>query len=279
MSELVVRRLLVDMDRAIARDWCDGDAFKSAFFNALSMSFPEGEQFFIDSVRAGLADLPQEGQRQHAQAVKGFIGQEATHRRLHGQYNQHLTALGYANDWQRRIVKRRQRLEGKDARHWVAVTAGYEHFTAILARWLVARPDVLGQDDARLATLWLWHSAEESEHRSVAFDLYRALGGSEVWRKRWFWLVTAFFVSDVARQTWSILRRDAKQWRASTWRSAWVFLWGRGGMVRAIWSDWRAYWSSDFHPLHQDDAAARDWLAAHAQDYRVVGDAAVPAAV
>ncbi|MBK6595389.1 MAG: metal-dependent hydrolase [Burkholderiales bacterium] len=38
----------------------------------------------------------------------------------------------------------------------------------------------------RLKTLWLWHSAEESEHRSTAFDIYLALGGSREWRVRVF---------------------------------------------------------------------------------------------
>ncbi|MFL6717281.1 MAG: metal-dependent hydrolase, partial [Burkholderiaceae bacterium] len=53
MTDLVVRRLLIDREAPFARHWCGGDAFRTAFFNALSMSFPIGEQFFIDSVRNG----------------------------------------------------------------------------------------------------------------------------------------------------------------------------------------------------------------------------------
>ena len=53
MTDLVVRRLLVDMEAPIARHWCRGEAFATAWLNALSLSFPVGEQFFIDSVRAG----------------------------------------------------------------------------------------------------------------------------------------------------------------------------------------------------------------------------------
>ena len=40
MSELAVRKLLVDLTTPFEKRWCGGDAFKSAFFNALSMSFP-----------------------------------------------------------------------------------------------------------------------------------------------------------------------------------------------------------------------------------------------
>src|SRR6476659_9633795 len=90
MTDLVVRRLLVDMEQPIARHWCGGDAFRTALFNALSMSFPVGEQFFIDSVRDGSKALPPELQAKHQADVQGFIGQEATHRRLHALYNEHL---------------------------------------------------------------------------------------------------------------------------------------------------------------------------------------------
>ena len=83
MTDLVVRRLLVDMEAPIARHWCAGDAFRTALFNALSMSFPVGEQFFIDSVRDGFKALPPEQQERFRAEVQGFIGQEATHRRLH----------------------------------------------------------------------------------------------------------------------------------------------------------------------------------------------------
>ena len=57
MTELVVRRLLIDMQAPIARHWCGGDAFRTALFNALSMSFPVGEQFFIDAFNVFLVTL------------------------------------------------------------------------------------------------------------------------------------------------------------------------------------------------------------------------------
>ena len=54
MTDLTVRRLLIDLETPIDRHWFGGDAFRTALFNALSMSFPIGEQFFIDSVRGGM---------------------------------------------------------------------------------------------------------------------------------------------------------------------------------------------------------------------------------
>lgn len=78
MTDLVVRRLLIDLETPFTRHWCGGDAFRSALFNALSMSFPIGEQFFIDAVKNGLKTLPSEQQEKFRAEVQGFIGQEAT---------------------------------------------------------------------------------------------------------------------------------------------------------------------------------------------------------
>lgn len=271
MPHLAVRRLLVDMEAPIARHWCDGDPFRTAFFNALSMSFPVGEQFFIDAVRDGFEALPEPARSRLADEVHGFIGQEATHRRLHGLYNDHLLRLGLHNAWGPRAAERQQVLSGKDVRHRLAITAAYEHFTAILADWLLHHPQVLGSRDERLATLWLWHSAEESEHKSTAFDLYQALGGNHAWRIRWFRRVTIMFVGDVLRQTLLNLRRDGTLWRWATWRSAARYLFGRAGLVRCTMSPWSDYLCRDFHPRQHDSGAAERWLADHGDRFRPVG--------
>src|SRR5262245_59650052 len=42
------------------RPWLNDDPFASAFFNALSVTFPQGERFFMDSVRRYKAQLPPE---------------------------------------------------------------------------------------------------------------------------------------------------------------------------------------------------------------------------
>ena len=66
---------------------------------------------------------------------------------------------------------------------------------------LLAQPTLLAGAQPRLRDLWLWHSSEETEHRSTAFDLYRALGGNERWRLRLFRVVSFYFATDLLRQT------------------------------------------------------------------------------
>lgn len=271
MTDLVVRRLLVDLEAPIAARWCGGDAFRTALFNALSMSFPVGEQFFIDSVRGGLEAVPPEQRGRFASDVRGFVGQEATHRRLHGLFNGHLAQQGLVNGWGARAARRLKRMDGKDPRHAVAITAAYEHFTAIMADWMLKNADVLAGSDERLQTLWLWHAAEECEHKSVAFDLYRAMGGDDAWRLRWFRRITLLFVADALRQTVDNLRRTGMLWRWATWQSAVTYLFGRRGLVRETFLPWRAYRRADFHPSQQDSARSLDWLAANRDRYTPIG--------
>ena len=269
-SPLPVRRLRVDLQTPWPRHWNGGEAFRTAWFDALSMSFPVGEQFFIDAVRVGLTKLPAELRPRFEAEVRGFIGQEATHRHVHASYNQQLERQGLVNHWAPRIVRRLKALENQDIRAWLAVTAATEHFTAILSEYLLSHPTALEGAEPRLATLWLWHASEEAEHRCTAFELYRALGGNELWRLRMFKLVTWYFCTDVLRQTLHNLWRDGSWKRPSTWTGAARFLLGRGGLVRAMVGPWRDYLRADFHPVQRENPAALAWLAAHHADYQVV---------
>src|SRR6218665_3920837 len=143
MSDLVVRRLLIDLATPFPVRWNGGDTFRSAFFNALSMSFPVGEQYFIDSVRSGLKSLPPEARERFAAEVQGFVGQEATHRRIHALFNEHLVRQGLGNEIERRAQRRREANAHLDLRIHLAATAATEHFTALFADWLLRHPEAL----------------------------------------------------------------------------------------------------------------------------------------
>ena len=284
---LTVRRLGVDLSLGFSRHWNGGDAFLTAFCNALSMSFPVGEQFFIDSVREGAKHLGDSAEHQALrETVRGFIGQEATHRHLHGLYNAHLEKQGLINHWGPRAARRLEigrrkmfRTSDKGYLHELAITAAYEHFTALFGDLTLENIDRAGdwfaQAEEPLQTLWRWHAAEESEHKSVAFDLYVALGGNHTWRMRWFNYVLMQFTLDTLRQTINNLWHDRTLHKPSTWLSAGRFLFGRHGLVRRIAQPLWAYRRADFHPTQvgQPDLAAR-WLSSHADRWKPVGTAA-----
>jgi predicted metal-dependent hydrolase len=264
VSEAVVRRLRVDLNPPVARHWNGGDAFRTAMFNALSFSFPAGEQFFIDAMRLGAQQLNDTDRAVFDNELRGFIGQEATHRRIHARFNEQLFSQGLVNHWETRILRRAKRLEGVDARAWVGATAATEHLTAVLAGYLLSpQTRVLAGAEPRLRDLWLWHASEELEHRCTAFDLYKALGGNEKWRRRLFFIVTFNFVIDLCRQTGHNLWRDGTWWRASTWASAARVVLGRDGPLRRCFGPWRRYLAAGFHPSQEDGIAGERWLAAH----------------
>ena len=280
-SGLSVRKLEIDLSQGFARHWHGGDAFLSQFHNALSMSFPVGEQSFIDAVRDGARLLPgtPANARLHA-AVVQFIGQEATHRHLHGLYNAHLETQGLVNGWQRwasaRIAYARKR--GVGPRHFLAVTAAYEHLTAVLADYLLRYGSTLDKAEPKMQLLWRWHAAEETEHRAVAFDLYRAVGGNHAWRIRWYVYALLLFSLDAGRQTVWNLWRDGTLFLPRTWWSATAFFWGKNGVVWRCTGPLLAYFRRDFHPdqealaepAQQTRALAQRWLKDNVKSFRVV---------
>src|SRR5438445_13182467 len=76
----------------LPRHWHSGDPYITGFFNGLSLMFPEGERFFVDSVRHFQDRITDPKLREE---VRGFCGQEGIHGREHRRYNELLAAQGY----------------------------------------------------------------------------------------------------------------------------------------------------------------------------------------
>jgi len=272
MSEIKVRRLNIDLSQGFPRHWLGGDAFRSQLFNALSMSFPLGEQYFIDSVRAA---QPQVSDPQLLEQMRGFIGQEATHRHLHAQYNEQLFKQGLKHvmePW----VKRRLRASARlSVRSNLAVTIAYEHFTAIFAD--VVLRDKLENAAEPAKTLWEWHAVEETEHKSVAFDVYRAIGGGYTLRVAWYVYVWLMFLVDVIGQTGNNLYRDGNLFKPGTWFSALGYLFGRKGLMWSLIPQGLSYLRPGFSPWDQDNRAlASSWLQRRSAAYRVLNSGREP---
>lgn len=286
-TALTVRRLHIDLTQPFGREWNRGHAFLTAFMNALSMSFPVGEQFFIDAVKAGAAHLPDAPEHTALrQAARIFVGQEATHRHLHTLYNRQLSEQGLVNHWHGRALRRIERLRSSLARQGgrraclaeLAVTAAYEHFTAMMAEEVLGRigqpGDWLAHAEPTPQLLWRWHAAEEAEHKSVAFDLYTALGGHHRGRVQAYLMVMGFFCVDATQQTFSNLYRSGQLFRPTTWGQGLGFLWGRHGVVWSFMRPTLAYLRPGFHPgQHGSPALADNWLKAHAEVWKPVGQA------
>ncbi|HEU0033894.1 MAG TPA: metal-dependent hydrolase [Kofleriaceae bacterium] len=248
---------------AVPRDWCASDPYVTTYNAALSLLFPEGEQFFVQSVKqlAAAADSPALQQQ-----IAGFIGQEAMHGKEHRAFNDLLVAHGYP-EAPRIEARLRRFLRGVrralPARSQLAVTCALEHFTAMLAELLLGNRQVQEEFDPSVRALWLWHAYEESEHKAVAFDLYRAAGGGYV-RRCGMMLVTTFvFVAVHAIVHARLMATRGILWRPWTWLRGigrmWIY---PGYFVRQV-PAYLAYFRPSFHP---DDRDTRPLLAAwHAQ--------------
>lgn len=249
---LEVRNIEFDLNKQLSKDWLDNDPFKTAFFNALSMTFPAGERFFIDSVRHFRDKVKDPKLKQE---ISRFIGQEAMHSREHKKYNQMLCeARGYSQRTMEGRTEAAVRLgEKKLSREGqLAMTCGVEHLTAILADKIL-KGWMLSNVEPKIRSLWEWHAAEELEHKSVAFDVYMDIGGNYKARKRTLRIFTVNFLLDLLANTTYMLRKDKKLWKWSTLKSGFNFLFAKGGVLREMRSDYLMYFDPGFHPWDDDN--------------------------
>jgi predicted metal-dependent hydrolase len=278
MSDLIVRKLDIDLSQGFGRHWLGGDAYRTALFDALSMSFPIGEQMFIDSLRA----IPPEQLTDSVLAaqVRDFIGQEASHRFVHEQYNAHLVRQGFEYVRGPVLAARIAKVGKLPVFVRVAITCALEHYTAMLADGLLRHDRWLAGAEPPMRTLWEWHAAEETEHKSVAFDAYRAIRGhafdSYLPRILTFLHVSVMFWIDTFIQTTHNLHRDGTLWQAATWTSALRTWFGRSGMAWHFLKPSLAYFRPSFHPWqHSNGNLAQQWLARNAASVRPVSTTSI----
>jgi len=172
----------------------DGDIVMSHVLTVLSSTFPEGEKFFVRSVAAARDDITDP---KLLADIDGFIGQEEMHGREHQVLNDRLAEHGYPtrgiDSYVRGLYWVRERIQTKKVN--LAFTAALEHYTATLAELLLTDEEArkaVGKPGAR--DILTWHALEESEHKAVAFDVYKAVGGSELMRIVVMYLTDLLFI-------------------------------------------------------------------------------------
>jgi len=249
------RDLKVDRNTRNARWWHGGDPVATAYFNALSAAFPQGETFFIESVRR-YRDSVHEPLRQQ---IAAFVQQEAMHTREHVVFNKLLRIAGY--DLTAMDAETRRRVdEARNRPHLVqlALTVALEHFTAIMAHSLLTEREPLPGAPEEVVRLWQWHAIEEIEHKAVAYDTYLAVTQHMSGLRRWalrchvMALVSVqFWYSNFQRMA-DFFRQDGMNTPHTWWRVA-KYLLVKPGMMRRIFWDYLRFFGPGFHPWHRDD--------------------------
>jgi predicted metal-dependent hydrolase len=238
----------------------DEDLLNSHLAVALSSVFPDGEDFFVRSVRHYRSQITDpELKRQ----VAGFIGQEATHGREHRVFNDRLAELGYPTketEWiTRKLLGLRSRLAPPSSN--LAATAALEHFTATLAELLLTDEELRNLfGDEAVRDLFLWHALEECEHKAVAFDVYKAIGGSERLRV-WTMIGLRYgFVAGTALSIALAVARDPGAREKGRLKASWKRFKRNPLFRREVWQRLKDYDRPDFHPDDRDtDALVAEW--------------------
>lgn len=256
---IVVRKMGFSFDE-LSTYWLANDRFLTHVLNGLHFVFPAGERFFIRSSRAFYKELPQELKDDLA----AFFGQEAQHQK------EHLTAFGAIEaqgfnvqgflDWYEQKAYRE--LEPKTSpKLRLAATAALEHYTATLGAFAL-RSGLLEHADPIMRDLFMWHAAEEVEHKAVTYDLLQHVDDRYLLRVQGFVMASILLFYFWGAGARHMLKQDQAV-ATSENRSGFVKLVKILG-VRQIGSfvkEWADYLRPGFHPdQHDTYHLARDYF-------------------
>lgn len=154
----------------------------SAYFASLSIFLTRGEDLVIDTARYHRDFITDPLLKQR---VTSLIGQEAIHSKMHEELNDAYlirdlpvklfrTWAGWAFEYGFERLPQPMKL---------SLMAGIEHFTAVLAEYMMNHEEVFfrSQDEKQRA-IWMWHMLEESEHKDIAFDVFQELSNNYLLR-------------------------------------------------------------------------------------------------
>ena len=249
VSPVVRRHLDFKLDQ-IPRFWLDNDPFRSRMFDALSLTFPEGERYFIKSVRLFRAKINDPALQQR---VTDFIQQEAQHGIAHEQMNQQMKLQGMPVDQfiQRLSQVFKHDLTYRSPQFNIAMTAAAEHLTALMAETFYSKKATLATAHPYVRALFAWHAIEEMEHRDVAFDVMQQVAHvPENLRKFSLILISLLMFNFTLYRTQVMLKQDGFTLIQRIKMTAHGLPWfiGKKGILSSMRTAYMDWFKTDFHP-------------------------------
>ncbi|MEQ9520275.1 MAG: metal-dependent hydrolase [Parvibaculum sp.] len=247
-------------------NWHSGNPAISHFYNGLSLTFPEGERFFVDSVRHFRDQITDP---KLLEDVRGFSGQETIHSREHVAYNKFLAAKGLKPEPLEAGVRFGMNLSRKlPKKMQLAFTCAIEHYTALFAEVILSDPHVMADAHPDFANVWRWHAMEEAEHKAVAFDVSKFVDpgfGGYLRRCLAMTITTTNFNLVALFHLLYLMKQSGDFFNGRAWWQAMIYLWGKPGVWRRVLAGVPAYYRPSFHPNDQDTvqlvAQWRKWYA------------------
>ena len=156
--------------------------------NSISLLMPYVEPYVVKSVRAALPELDEPLRTRTDGFLKQELGHHVQHRRFNDVLAEQCPGIRRLERWMRRLYGWLGR--SRSQRFSVAFAAGSEAIAFGIARWVDANVAALFDGADPTATrLYLWHLAEEVEHKTVAFEVFEATDGSRL-RYAWATIIT-----------------------------------------------------------------------------------------
>jgi predicted metal-dependent hydrolase len=249
------------LDGDIPKYWFGGDPFKTRFFDAMSLLFPEGEKFFIACVR----DFRDQITDPELQAqVKDFMYQEGQHGMVHTKFNNRLKAQGIAVD---EVLRRQNEImfgffrKRFSAAYTLGQTAAAEHMTALMAHGFFGT-DMFADADPRIRAMYAWHAVEEIEHKAVAYDVYDKVARGGYWKRVLSMLqVSLTFPLHVFMIMNHMFKVDGVKNQFRMWVRGLWWLYGPSGLYPRLLPHYLTYFKPGFHPWkHGDMGIYRQWV-------------------
>jgi len=246
------QRMGFEFGEKVPHYWLDNSYILSHTMNALSVLFPQGEQFFVDSVRYYQDQINDPKLKKE---VRGFIGQEAMHSLEHESMNQHVRDQGMPVEELEVHLKVVLGIAKKlPKRHQLAITCALEHMTAMMADMLLERSDVREDMHETMRPLWVWHAIEETEHKAVAYDVFNQVGGTYAERTFYLAFSTAALGMMASYFTTRMMLNDPKNFSLKgSARGLWR-MWGKNGTFSSLIPTWLEYFKPGFHPWDHDNS-------------------------
>lgn len=269
LDHILVRKTAFDVSD-VPVWWNDGDPVLTRFFDALSVHFPDGERFFIQSVRNFQDQVTDEKLKAD---VKAFFRQEAQHGIVHDTYNAVMAAQGVKVESiiadMKFVLKIAQKHLPK--KYQLALTAAFEHITATLGEgFMDGNADMFRNAHPSMRAMFLWHGVEEVEHKAVAFDVYdKVAGGGYFTRTSALIVGTALVHVVVGRVLWHMLKVDKVTGRPLLLAKGLYRLYGPNGVLTSLLVPYLAWFRPGFHPW---DTGIPEKVSAWLDAYDETGD-------
>lgn len=237
------------------RRWVGGDPYATAFFNALSITFPKGETFFMKVLKQYRDEVPEKLARE----IRGFVQQEAVHSREHLFFNRQIEQSDFdISRLEQALTDVIDNIGSMPLIKQLVATTCLEHLTAIMAAEFIANPKHFQDADEEQRKMWLWHASEEVEHKGVAYDTW--LHATKDWSpmKRWatqsmFMIrISLGFAKNRTRGIFDLLRQDGIS-GPRAWFGFAHYALVRPAPFRRTLVPWFQFFLPGFHPWNKDD--------------------------